>query len=651
MVIHMEEAQLTSPTIAQGSVRWDNQKADQAYAAAFAAFGLDLQAQDTLTALRRIQDSDIRKNLVRALDHWAFLKSRIPGQSETFLLALANQADDDPWRRRVREAWPTENWKALVRLAEDPGILEQPPVNLYLLAASLKNFPEGRKPAEKLFRQAQRLHPVDFWINLELGTLLMQDYKGPDFPVQHAEALGFLNVALALRPQSSGVHSNLGAALYRQGKLDEAIAEFHQALEIESNNYVGHMNLGSALRAQGKLPEAIAEYRKSIQLNPGFDDPYQNLGVTLFRQGNLVEAIAMYRQALQINPRYAEVHHNLGFALRKQGKLPEAIKEFHEALRINPNLAESHHCLGMALAEQGNPEAAVEEFRKGLQIKPNDANAHFNLGLTLDNQRKWAEAMAEYQQALKIHPDYIEAHINMGIVLWNQRKRTEAIEEFRQALKINPNSVEAHVNLGETLREQGKLTESIEECRQALKIKPNFIEARINLGLGLAAQGKPAEALEECGRALKIDPNHPQAINALAWVLATACDHSLRNPAEAVRLAQKAMELQPGDGTFQITLGVARYRTGDARGAIQALSKARDLGPGAQARTFFFLAMAYWQMGDKTQARTWYDKGVAVMAKNGPENEEWKRFRAEAAQLLGLRELLLLPMEMEVKPR
>jgi hypothetical protein len=49
---------------------------------------------------------------------------------------------------------------------------------------------------------------------------------------------------------------------------------------------------------------------------------------------------------------------------------------------------------------------------------------------------------------------------------------------------------------------------------------------------------------------------------------------------------------------------------------------------------FFFLAMAHWQLDDKDQARTWYDKAVPWMDKNKPQNEDLRRFRAEAEDLL-----------------
>jgi tetratricopeptide (TPR) repeat protein len=130
----------------------------------------------------------------------------------------------------------------------------------------------------------------------------------------------------------------------------------------------------------------------------------------------------------------------------------------------------------------------------------------------------------------------------------------------------------------------------------------------------------------------------PRVLNDFAGRLATCPDPTLRNGARAVELAKKASESSPNDGAICNTLGVARYRAGDWKGAIEALMKAEELAPG-QSLAFngFFLAMAHWQVADKEKARKWFDQAVEWMEKNQPQNEELRRFRAEAEELLGIK--------------
>jgi len=80
--------------------------------------------------------------------------------------------------------------------------------------------------------------------------------------------------------------------LYNQKKLDEAIACYKKAIEIDPKHAFAYINLGEALRAQKKLPEAIAAYQKAIEINPKHASAYNNLGNVLRDQKKLPEAIA-----------------------------------------------------------------------------------------------------------------------------------------------------------------------------------------------------------------------------------------------------------------------------------------------------------------------------------------------------------------------
>src|SRR5205085_5244188 len=87
------------------------------------------------------------------------------------------------------------------------------------------------------------------------------------------------------------------------------------------------------------------------------------------------------------------------------------------------------------------------------------------------------------------------------------------------------------------------------------------------------------------------------------------------------------------------TLGAAHLRAGNWKDAITALGKSMSLRKGGDSFDWFFLAMAHWQLGEKEKARQWHDKVVAWMDKNRPNEDEHRRFRAEAAALLGEPEL------------
>jgi serine/threonine protein kinase/tetratricopeptide (TPR) repeat protein len=133
-------------------------------------------------------------------------------------------------------------------------------------------------------------------------------------------------------------------------------------------------------------------------------------------------------------------------------------------------------------------------------------------------------------------------------------------------------------------------------------------------------------------KAIQLVPNGSHA-NELAWYLATHADPQFRDPATAVELARVAVDVQPTVGRYWNTLGVARYRAGDCKAAIADLEKSMELHNGGDSFDWFFLAMSHWQLGNKDEARQWYDRAVGWMERNVPANEQLTRFRAEAAEL------------------
>jgi tetratricopeptide (TPR) repeat protein len=146
------------------------------------------------------------------------------------------------------------------------------------------------------------------------------------------------------------------------------------------------------------------------------------------------------------------------------------------------------------------------------------------------------------------------------------------------------------------------------------------------------------QALADFNKVIELDPKYPGGWSNLAWLLSTWPDTTRRDSRLAVKSAKKAVELAPKEGDYWNTLGAAHYRAENFKEAVAALEKSMELREGGDSFDWFFLAMAYWHLGEKEKASSWYEKAVDWMDKNDPKNEELLRFRAEAAELLGTKE-------------
>ncbi len=218
-------------------------------------------------------------------------------------------------------------------------------------------------------------------------------------------------------------------------------------LACTSDNFIGHNNLGNALFKMGKMDEAIAQFQKALEIKPDFAEACYNLGGAFFQKGDVDEAIAQCQKALQIKPDYAEAHNNLGNALLQKGRVDEAITHFQKALQIIPDYVEAHYNFGLALFQKGKVDEAIGQYQKALQIKPDNPEVHNNLGMALLQKGGVDEAMVHFQKALQIKPDYAKARINLGNALLQKGRVDEAMVHFQKALQIKPDSVDVLNNL------------------------------------------------------------------------------------------------------------------------------------------------------------------------------------------------------------
>jgi tetratricopeptide (TPR) repeat protein len=247
--------------------------------------------------------------------------------------------------------------------------------------------------------------------SVALGVLTFQ--RNADYQ----SALSIWEDTVAKAPRNVRARYSLGATLAMGGQLDEAVAQYQQALEIEPDNAVTHNNLGLALRARGQWDEALAHFRKAVEVRPDFAAAHVNLGAAMIRCGQVDAAIAEYRTALQFSPDNLAAHSGLGIALMQQGQIDEAIVHYEKAVEIRPDIAHVHYDLGDALEQRSRLDEAVIEFQQALKITPDYAEAHNSLAITLAERGRIDEAIPYFRRAVEIKPDFVEARANLARAL------------------------------------------------------------------------------------------------------------------------------------------------------------------------------------------------------------------------------------------
>jgi tetratricopeptide (TPR) repeat protein len=151
-------------------------------------------------------------------------------------------------------------------------------------------------------------------------------------------------------PEIATLYYNQGLALAQEGRTEEAVARFREAVRIRPDYARAHHNLGAALASRGQPQEAVGHLRRAVSLDPENADAHYTLGVLLVSRGEFDESLQSFREAVRLNPEDPEGQANLGDVLAMQGSVGEAVQQYRRALRLRPDWPEVTSRLAWRLA-------------------------------------------------------------------------------------------------------------------------------------------------------------------------------------------------------------------------------------------------------------------------------------------------------------
>jgi tetratricopeptide (TPR) repeat protein len=282
------------------------------------------------------------------------------------------------------------------------------------------------------------------------------------------------------------------------------------------------------------LDEAIADFRKAADLDPSSADALLNLGDACIKKHDYAAAIPPLKRAAELSPDSVPVHQLLGNALLAEGYAAEAIPHLE--------IAHDSGALGIAQLETDQPAQAVANLREALSKKPDDPDLLFYLsraGTALSSQsvdkllssfsqtarghqvlaqdyyalKMFAEAIREYEQAIALRPDLPSLHIELGQIYAARSQWAQAEEQFRAETKLRPGNAEAAYRLGDALLQQGKMKEAAAELRRSDLLRSDMPETLYALGRA-STVNNPDAAERALDRVVAIEKQTPLAAQA-----------------------------------------------------------------------------------------------------------------------------------------
>jgi len=302
---------------------------------------------------------------------------------------------------------------------------------------------------------------------------------------------------------------------------------------------------------QGHPEAAIQKYQEVLKLDSNLPVIYNDLGRLYYEQGQFQEALAPLKRAAELDPRLEAPKALLGFCLYQMGDFAGARGEFQTALRLNPGDGAAKLYLARSLMELQDVNGALKLLEQLQKEDPKNVEVLFSLGWLYAGL-----AVSTLDAIQRIDPNSYLTEFLQGKYAETKQVYPEAAEHYKNAIAKSPNQPEIHYCYAHALYGSGEFPQALQEYRHVLEMNPydyraNWEAARIVL------PDDPQEAYRLANRALELKPGNYGALTIRGRALL-----ALGKPSEAIEDFKQAAAMNPQDAAIHFQLARAYGKLG-----------------------------------------------------------------------------------------
>ena len=234
-----------------------------------------------------------------------------------------------------------------------------------------------------------------------------------------------------------------------------------------------HAKMGLALAGQGRREEALASYDQAVALEPGRAVTHLGRARVLVGMDRSAEALAAYDRALEIGPGLAEAHLRRGRLLAGTGRAYDALASCDRALDIDGESYRAHLLRGDLLAEMGRSDEALAAYDRSVSLGRYDEDIHLQRGGLLERMGRSDEALAAYDRAIRLDGTYAKSHCHKAELLASLGRTDDALYFYNRAIELDPRYARALAGKGSVLARMGRAAESAECHKAAHSLDPS----------------------------------------------------------------------------------------------------------------------------------------------------------------------------------
>lgn len=508
-----------------------------------------------------------------------------------------------------------------------------------------------------------------------ISTFLAEVFQSPD-PGRDGRTV---TVAETLDTAAKQLQTDLTDQPARRAKLQTTLAKTYYSLGLYQDAI--------------PLQEQARDYYLTNfgKQNPETLMAMHALGTSYVKAGRREEALPMQEEVLTLrrkvlgseHPDTIQAMHGLAVSYFYADRRDDALQmqedvlalcqkvlgpEHRDTLKAMPPLAVSYFYAGRRDEALEMQEGVLKLCRKvhGEQ-HPKTLMAMNNMASHYAQANRQDEALEMREEVLRLdltvlgkqHPSTLMAMQNLATSYFRIGRQDEALQMREEVLSLRRNSqgqqhpatLDAMENLATSYFETERRDEAVRMEEEVLKARKETIGAQhsdTQYAMNKLAKfyydaGRIDEAIVLYKQIAELQSDSSVVLNSLAWSVVFTPNQEGNFPLakQAVQWAQQACDLDPDNGNSKNTLGVALYRTQQWQKTIDALQHAIKSGFDTP-HNWLFIAMAHWQLDQKTEAKQWYEKSLAWKTENAEEakaDAELPVLYAEAAALMAAKSL------------
>ena len=268
---------------------------------------------------------------------------------------------------------------------------------------------------------------------------------------------------------------------------------------------------------------------------------------TMNQDGKFEESLQIYRRLIEEDPENYHAYTDSSLVYLALGELSDAETNARHAVKIDTNHFKGHWVLGVALARQERLDEALPHLAKAVQLMPVSPENQRELGHALLLKGDLVQARRHLERAFELAPNHPDVLASLGILAARENKVTEAEAYFQNSVAINPENPEIYLPWARMSESNGRIADAISVARQGLKHVPQHDQLAIYLAQLLLSPDptirNPAEAVRlaeaVCVREKRTNPQSLQTL-AKAYALNGRCPEGIDTANDAIRLARSA---------------------------------------------------------------------------------------------------------------